>query len=56
MYSRGRKVNREFAFISYNTPAEAQHAVQCLHGLQVPDLQKDATGITVEYENGECLL
>jgi hypothetical protein len=53
MLARGRRVNREFAFISYATPLEAARAVHWLDGCRLPDLEKDKNGITVEYENGE---
>jgi hypothetical protein len=53
MLARGRRVNREFAFISYASPLEAARAVHWLDGCRLPDLEKDKNGITVEYENGE---
>lgn len=53
MLARGRRVNREFAFISYASPREAARAVHWLDGCRLPDLEKDRNGITVEYENGE---
>lgn len=53
MLARGRRVNREFAFISYSTPLEAARAVHWLDGCRLVDLEKDKNGITVEYENGE---
>jgi hypothetical protein len=53
MLARGRKVNREFAFISYSSPLEAARAVHWLDGCRLSDLEKDKNGVTVEYENGE---
>ncbi|KAF6255433.1 hypothetical protein COO60DRAFT_1702833 [Scenedesmus sp. NREL 46B-D3] len=53
MLARGRRVNREFAFISYASRLEAARAVHWLDGCRLPDLEKDRNGITVEYENGE---
>jgi hypothetical protein len=53
MLARGRRVNREFAFISYASRLEAARAVHWLDGCRLPDLEKDKNGITVEYENGE---
>lgn len=54
MLARGRRVNREFAFISYSCPLEAARAVHWLHGCCLADLQKDSRGVTVEYENGDA--
>lgn len=53
MLARGRRVNREFAFISYSSPLEAARAVHWLDGCRLPDMEKDKNGVTVEYENGE---
>lgn len=53
MLARGRRVNREFAFISYSSPVEAARAVHWLDGCKLSSLQKDDNGVTVEYENGE---
>lgn len=53
MLARGRRVNREFAFISYASPLEAARAVHWLDGCRLADLEKDKNGVTVEYENGD---
>lgn len=52
MRGRGKKVNREFAFLSFETPLGAARAAHWLDGCRVADLQKDGGGITVEAENG----
>ncbi len=51
MLARGRRVNREFAFISYSHAREAARAVHWLDGCSIPSLEKDRAGITVEYES-----
>jgi len=53
MRSRGKKVNREFAFLSYASRRDAARAVHFLDGCRILGLQKDEGGITVEAENGE---
>jgi hypothetical protein len=53
LLARGRRVNREFAFISFSNPAAAARALAALHGSRAPGLEKDSRGITVEYESGE---
>jgi hypothetical protein len=54
MRGRGKKVNREFAFLSYASRLDAARAVHWLDGCRVADLQKDGGGITVEAENGDA--
>lgn len=48
--SKGKKINREFAFISYGTPEEAQRAIGIMHGKCIEGLAKDSDGLTVQYE------
>ena len=50
LLAKGKKVNREFAFISYTTPEEAATAIRCMHGAYVEGLTKDKDGLTVQYE------
>jgi RNA recognition motif-containing protein len=47
---KGKKINREFAFISYATPEEAQRAINFMHGKCLEGLTKDSDGLTVQYE------
>ncbi len=50
LLAKGKKVNREFAFISYSTPEEANTAIHWMHGGYVEGLTKDRDGLTVQYE------
>jgi RNA recognition motif-containing protein len=50
LLAKGKRVNREFAFISYNTPEEAGNAIRCMHGRYIEGLTKDRDGLTVQYE------
>jgi hypothetical protein len=50
MLARGRRVNREFAFISFRDQLQAARALHWMHGCQIEALQKDGNGLTVEYE------
>ena len=51
LLARGRKVNREFAFISFATPEAATAAIHWMHGAYVAGLAKDGDGLTVQYES-----
>jgi hypothetical protein len=48
--SKGKKINRELAFISYGTPEEAQRAISFMHAKCIEGLTKDSDGLTVQYE------
>lgn len=50
LLAKGKKVNREFAFISYSTPDEAATAIQWMHNAYIEGLTKDRDGLTVQYE------
>jgi RNA recognition motif-containing protein len=50
LLAKGKKVNREFAFISYSSQEEAATAIRCMHGTYVEGLTKDKDGLTVQYE------
>jgi hypothetical protein len=47
---KGKKVNREFGFLSFSTPDEAATAIRWMHGAVVEGLSKDGDGLTVQYE------
>lgn len=50
LLAKGKRVNREFAFISYTTPEEAGNAIRWMHGRYIEGLCKDQDGLTVQYE------
>jgi hypothetical protein len=50
LLAKGKRVNREFAFISYSTPEEAGNAIYWMHGKYIEGLTKDKDGLTVQYE------
>jgi hypothetical protein len=50
LLAKGKRVNREFAFISYNSPDEAGNAIRNMHGRYIEGLAKDRDGLTVQYE------
>lgn len=47
---RNRRVNREFAFISFGRPGDALRAIHWLNGCNIEGLSKDTRGLTVQYE------
>jgi len=47
---KGKKINREFAFLSFSTPEEASTAIRWMHGACIEGLTKDTDGLTVQYE------
>ncbi len=51
MLARGKKFNREFAFISFETEEQAAAAVDHLDGTNNAKLEKDERGVTVEFES-----
>ena len=50
LLAKGKRVNREFAFISYSSPEEAGNAIRGMHGRYIEGLTKDRDGLTVQYE------
>jgi hypothetical protein len=50
LLAKGKKVNREFAFVSFTTPEEAEAAIRGLHRVYIEGLVKDKDGLTVQYE------
>lgn len=50
LLAKGKRVNREFAFISYSSPEEAGNAIRFMHGRYIEGLTKDRDGLTVQYE------
>lgn len=54
LLARGRKVNREFAFISFLQPEAAGHAIHWMHNAYIEGLSKDKDGLTVQYESQGC--
>jgi hypothetical protein len=50
LLAKGKRVNREFAFISYTTPEEAGVAIRHMHGRYIEGITKDKDGLTVQYE------
>lgn len=50
MRGKGKKINREFGFLSYTTPDEAASAIRWMHGACIEGLTKDSDGLTVQYE------
>jgi RNA recognition motif-containing protein len=50
LLAKGKRVNREFAFISFVTPEEAANAIRWLNGRFIEGITKDRDGLTVQYE------
>lgn len=50
LLTKGKRVNREFAFISYKSPDEAGNAIRAMHGRYIEGLTKDRDGLTVQFE------
>jgi hypothetical protein len=50
LLAKGKRVNREFAFISYTTPEEAGVAIRHMNGRYIEGITKDKDGLTVQYE------
>eukprot|EP00879_Flechtneria_rotunda_P011422 GHRR01011931.1.p1 GENE.GHRR01011931.1~~GHRR01011931.1.p1 ORF type:complete len:174 (+),score=90.62 GHRR01011931.1:378-899(+) len=50
LLAKGKRVNREFAFISFSSEAEAANAIAWMHGRYIEGLTKDKDGLTVQYE------
>jgi hypothetical protein len=50
MRGKGKKINREFGFLSFSTPNEAATAIRWMHGAVIEGLTKDSDGLTVQYE------
>lgn len=50
LLAKGKRVNREFAFISFTTPEEAGNAIHWLNGRFIEGITKDRDGLTVQYE------
>lgn len=50
LLAKGKRVNREFAFISFSTQEEAANAIRWMHGCYIEGLTKDRDGLTVQYE------
>ncbi|GBF93806.1 hypothetical protein Rsub_06138 [Raphidocelis subcapitata] len=48
--AKGKKVNREFAFLSFSSPEEAATAIRWMHGAAIEGLSKDGDGLTVQLE------
>lgn len=48
---RGRKINREFAFISFLASESAHEAIRWMHGTYIPGLVKTPDGLTVRLES-----